>query len=406
MDIKQIQQIVGVTPDGINGPRTQAAIKAYQSAHGLTPDGIVGAKTLAVMQQATAKPTTSPTTSTTPFNPLGGNLNIGVNPPATAPATPPKTTQPTIYANGLAPDDPSNVYNTATGQLNTNYKYYVAPTTQNNSSNNSSTNNTAGTNNNSTNPNNANTNSSTTSATTNPSGAASAGAPIPYDPSLATSGITQDIWNQMSPTQQAVVAAAAGAAKSLYGANASNVTLQSALQAASTDPNITAKYADALKMDSQQFQQGLQQISVSSSTQSQQQQQQFELDRKALAEQNAAAGTAYSGFREQAQNNLAQNESNIVTSSRSQLQQQLNDATSAYESKYGTAATTPASTQFVDPFASAGTSISGLSTGATPNNTTLTGQLAGGITGTAPIQKQQDINNLASNYVTLGQLPS
>ena len=32
--------------DGINGPRTQKALKAYQLDHGLSPDGILGQKTL------------------------------------------------------------------------------------------------------------------------------------------------------------------------------------------------------------------------------------------------------------------------------------------------------------------------------------------------------------------------
>lgn len=50
MSIKQIQGIVGVKQDGINGPKTKAAVKAWQSAHGLTPDGIVGPKTIAAMQ--------------------------------------------------------------------------------------------------------------------------------------------------------------------------------------------------------------------------------------------------------------------------------------------------------------------------------------------------------------------
>lgn len=47
--IKAIQQAVGVTQDGVFGPKTQAAVVAYQRNHGLAPDGIVGPKTLASM---------------------------------------------------------------------------------------------------------------------------------------------------------------------------------------------------------------------------------------------------------------------------------------------------------------------------------------------------------------------
>lgn len=46
--------------DGINGPRTQAAIKAFQSKNGLTPDGIVGPQTLAALQRATTSSRSAP----------------------------------------------------------------------------------------------------------------------------------------------------------------------------------------------------------------------------------------------------------------------------------------------------------------------------------------------------------
>lgn len=47
--VKQIQELVGVTVDGIAGPATVAAIKEIQSTLGLTPDGVVGKSTEAAM---------------------------------------------------------------------------------------------------------------------------------------------------------------------------------------------------------------------------------------------------------------------------------------------------------------------------------------------------------------------
>jgi peptidoglycan hydrolase-like protein with peptidoglycan-binding domain len=43
--VKQVQAKVGVAADGILGPKTEAAVRAFQKVHGLDPDGIVGPKT-------------------------------------------------------------------------------------------------------------------------------------------------------------------------------------------------------------------------------------------------------------------------------------------------------------------------------------------------------------------------
>lgn len=204
---------------------------------------------------------------------------------------------------------------------------------------------------------------------------------IPYDPSLANKGITEDVWNSLNATQQGVVGVITNAAKSLYSANASNVTVDQALKSAAADPNLISKYADSLALDKEAFTQSLTKIQSDASVNSQQLSQQQETDRKQLAETEAAAGRAYSGFRKQAETKLATTQSGIITSSRSALQQSLNSLTSSFESKYGTAAT---------PIASA---------------EGLTGQTAGGITGTVGAQKQADITSGASQIVNLGKVP-
>lgn len=48
-EVKKVQKLVGVTADGVIGPKTTQAIKEWQKAHGLTADGIVGTKTWAAM---------------------------------------------------------------------------------------------------------------------------------------------------------------------------------------------------------------------------------------------------------------------------------------------------------------------------------------------------------------------
>ena len=40
-----MQQALGLPVDGIYGPKTVSALKAFQSAHGLKSDGVVGSLT-------------------------------------------------------------------------------------------------------------------------------------------------------------------------------------------------------------------------------------------------------------------------------------------------------------------------------------------------------------------------
>jgi cell wall-associated NlpC family hydrolase len=71
--VRAVQQRLGVDADGVIGPQTRAAIKAFQSSHGLSADGEPGAQTLSALgvsgttttDSATAPATTAPTSTTT-----------------------------------------------------------------------------------------------------------------------------------------------------------------------------------------------------------------------------------------------------------------------------------------------------------------------------------------------------
>jgi hypothetical protein len=52
--VRALQQKLGVSADGVYGPRTRAAVKRFQRAHGLAADGIAGPQTLAALGLAAA----------------------------------------------------------------------------------------------------------------------------------------------------------------------------------------------------------------------------------------------------------------------------------------------------------------------------------------------------------------
>lgn len=49
--VKLVQTKIGVAADGIFGPNTEAAVRAFQRGHALVPDGIVGPKMWAVLDK-------------------------------------------------------------------------------------------------------------------------------------------------------------------------------------------------------------------------------------------------------------------------------------------------------------------------------------------------------------------
>ena len=52
--VRALQRKLGVSADGVYGPRTRAAVKRFQRAHGLDVDGVAGPQTLAELGLASA----------------------------------------------------------------------------------------------------------------------------------------------------------------------------------------------------------------------------------------------------------------------------------------------------------------------------------------------------------------
>ena len=54
--VRALQQKLGVSADGVYGPKTRAAVKRFQRAHGLTADGVAGPQTLGALGVSAAAP--------------------------------------------------------------------------------------------------------------------------------------------------------------------------------------------------------------------------------------------------------------------------------------------------------------------------------------------------------------
>ena len=52
--VRALQQKLGVSADGVYGPKTRAAVKRFQRAHGLAADGVAGPQTMAALGVGTA----------------------------------------------------------------------------------------------------------------------------------------------------------------------------------------------------------------------------------------------------------------------------------------------------------------------------------------------------------------
>lgn len=112
-------------------------------------------------------------------------------------------------------------------------------------------------------------------------------------------------------------------------------SLNQAYTAALNDPTIKGKYADMQASDVYGFQQQMQQLQQAATTTGQQQQQQYLQQIQQMQQQLQSGGQEYSGYANQASNQLNQNESGIIQSTQANLQNNLNQLVSQYQLKYG-----------------------------------------------------------------------
>ena len=111
-----------------------------------------------------------------------------------------------------------------------------------------------------------------------------------------------------------------------------------ALENAKSDPAIVAKYGDELNVAQEDLKRSIDVLKGEYTQETASQQRQFKQQDKDLAEAEAAAGRAMSGFRRQAEDRLKAEQGDIITSTRRALKQNVERLGSGYEQRFGTPA--------------------------------------------------------------------
>jgi len=135
----------------------------------------------------------------------------------------------------------------------------------------------------------------------------------------------------------------------LGNANIQAGDLAKSIASIANDPVFIAKYGDQLKLSTATFNNNVQQLQQQTGQLATQQHQQFEQQQKDAAERAAAAGQAFSGFREQAKQQLASDQSGIIESTRSQLKNNLTSLGQSWEGMYGSKDAKTPSVNYVNP---------------------------------------------------------
>ncbi len=196
------------------------------------------------------------------------------------------------------------------------------------------------------------------------------------------------------PANQKAVFAGIGdyITKQYESGGVNSVDLEAAAKAAASDPSIVARYGDSLKEGVQSFQQSLQSLQTTITQGMSDAERQFNVDRKKLAETEADAGRAYSGFRTQASDKLRNDETSVINSSISAAKDKLNSLSSNFESKYGTDA--------YKQYLGSAPSLA-FTNAASGYADSLTATPLGGVTGTDPLSQKQDILSKESDLLSL-----
>ena len=157
-------------------------------------------------------------------------------------------------------------------------------------------------------------------------------------------GISTDVWNSLGSDGQAALSVAGKGILNIIKKNQPLPTILDSKEMnklwkeALNDPVINKFYAEDLRVGSDFLTKNMDLMSSDYQMLTDKEKQDYVDAKKNLEETYAAAGTAYSGFRKQAQTEQDKNTQDVITSSRNQYQANLNSLEQTFEQKYGSKA--------------------------------------------------------------------
>ncbi len=153
------------------------------------------------------------------------------------------------------------------------------------------------------------------------------------------------VWNQLAPADKAFVTSALGVVKNQYEAggpvNINKDTWTNALLNIATDPTIKSQYGDVAAMALPALTQSITQLTQDQATAQAVQQATMLQNKQDLDAKLSQGFLATSGFRQEAEKQLAANNADVIQSTRSTIQQKLQSLGQDYESKFGSAGLPP-----------------------------------------------------------------
>lgn len=220
---------------------------------------------------------------------------------------------------------------------------------------------------------------------------------IDINTSLRNLGLTDEQIASIPEDQKAIYASIGDTlTKQFESGKVTSFDLLEAVKVAEQDPDIVAKYGDSLKSGIESFKANMESYQNELTLGMSDAARKFYNDKRALTEAEAGAGRAYSGFRKQAEEKLAKDESSIISSSLSKYRDNLKNLSTNFETKYGTKqyntslGETPRLV-YTDPL--------------TGNPSVINTGAMGGIVGSEPVAKGQAIRSKASDLLQLNTQP-